>query len=90
MKVKELARRGQSDLEEAIVLLEARREGRYLGPAGISKRAGIFRGVGYMMVDAITTGILVKLLDQKRVRRCGRGCWELTDEEFACWRDDGE
>lgn len=93
---KQLARMGMFNLEESIldVLLEAKHENECLGPAEISKRAGIFRdrGTENIMNDAITTGLLVKLATEKRVERCkqknGRGGWGLTQSEFAARRDD--
>ncbi len=49
-------------------------------------------GTENIMNDAITTGMLVKLRDQGKVRRCeqpnGRGGWELTREEFERRRED--
>ncbi len=65
-----------------------------MGPAEISKRAGIFRDRGSVniMNDAIVCGILVKLADEDRVQRCEqpnrKGGWELTNKEFAERRDD--
>ncbi len=97
IRPKQHARMGQFHLEEAIldVLLEAKHEGDCLGPAEISRRAGIFRERGSVdiMNDAIATGVLVKLHDEGRVNRCtqndaNRGGWELTDAEFAFRRDD--
>jgi hypothetical protein len=97
IRPKQNARIGEFHLEEAVldVLLEARHEGECLGPAEISRRAGIFRERGEVniMNDAITTGILVKLYDESRVTRCTQtnanlGGWELTDREFELRRDD--
>ncbi len=98
---KQHARMGMFLLEEAVldVLMEARHEGDCIGPAEISRRAGIFRERGEGIVsergiinDAIVAGILVKLCIEDRVKRCtqpgGRGGWELTDGEFALRRDD--
>ena len=93
---KQHARLGEFYLEEAVldVLLEGKHENQCFGPAEISKRTGIFRDRGEVniMNDAIVTGILVKLSEQKRVERCtqprGRGGWELTDSEFMKRRDD--
>ncbi|MDA7983366.1 MAG: hypothetical protein MPJ79_04465 [Alphaproteobacteria bacterium] len=94
---KHLARVGEFLLEKAVtdVLLEAKREGECIGPAEISRRAGIYRGKssGYSMYDAIVQGILYKLEEHERVTRCDqpsgkkRG-WELTDKEFASRQDD--
>ena len=96
IRPKQHARMGQFYLEEAVldVLLEAKHEGDCIGPADISRRAGIFRDRGdvNIMNDAITTGVLVKLHTEGRVLRCtqpnGRGGWDLTDHEFALRRDD--
>ena len=85
-------------LEEAVldVLLEAKHEDQCIGAAEISKRGGIYRdrGVVNIVNDAIVTGILVKLHEEKRVERCtqhdvNRGGWEMTDLEFELRRDDG-
>ncbi len=96
IRPKQFSRMGEFYLEEAIldVLLEAKYEGQCLGPAKISRRAGIFRERGRenIMNDAITMGLLVKLSDQRRVQRCtqpnDKGGWELTDVEFQIRRDD--
>lgn len=96
IRPKQHARMGMFYLEEAVldVLLEAKHEEECLGPAEISKRAGIFRDRGSVniMNDAIVHGVLVKLSDEGRVERCkqptGRGGWELTEREFAERRDD--
>ncbi len=96
VRPKQFSRMGEFYLEEAIldVLLEAKHEGQCLGPAEISRRAGIFRerGIQDIMNDAIATGLLVKLSDQRRVQRCtqanNKGGWELTDAEFQIRRDD--
>ncbi len=96
IRPKQLARMGQFHLEEAVldVLLEAKHEGDCIGAAEISRRAGIFRerGVVDIMNDAIATGVLVKLTDEGKVRRCQqhdtqRGGWELTESEFELRRD---
>ena len=94
---------GMFHLEEAIldILLEFKHEGECIGPAEISRRAGIFRDRGEGIVsergilnDAIVTGVLVKLFLENRVVRCqqthqpSRGGWELTDSEFTLRRDD--
>ena len=96
IRPKQMARMGEFYLQEAImdVLLEASYEDACIGAAEISRRAGVFRERGKedIMNDAIATGILVKLLDEKKVQRCkqdnGRGGWELTDDEFQRRRDD--
>lgn len=96
IRAKEQARLGMFYLEEAVleVLLEAKYEGECLGPAKISRRAGIFRERGStdIMNDAIVCGVLVKLVDQERVQRCTqankKGGWELTDKEFGQRSDD--
>ncbi len=97
IRPKQHSRMGEFYLEEAVldVLLEAKHEGECLGPAEISRRAGIFRerGDANIMNDAICTGILVKLHKEHRVERCQqanvkRGGWELTEQEFQVRRDD--
>ena len=97
VRPKQLSRVGQFYLEEAVldVLLEAKHEGECIGPAEISRRAGIYRerGEANMMNDAIVAGLLVKLHSENRVERCtqsraNRGGWELTDNEFNFRRDD--
>ena len=96
IRPKQFSRMGEFYLEEAIldVLLEAKHENECLGPAEISKRAGIYRerGVENIINDAIVTGMLVKLTDEKKVQRCkqdnNRGGWELTDQQFKHRRDD--
>ena len=96
IRPKQMARMGEFYLQEAImdVLLDASYEDDCIGPAEISRRAGVFRERGSedIMNDAIATGILVKLLDENKVRRCkqdnGKGGWELTPEEFKRRRDD--
>ena len=97
LRPKQNARLGQFHLEEAVldVLLEAKHESDCIGPAEISRRAGVFRDRGdvNIMNDAITTGILVKLHSEKRVKRCTQqgkklGGWELTEREFSSRRDD--
>ena len=100
---KEHARMGVSHLEEAVldVLLEARHEGNCIGPAEISRRAGIFRERGEgvvseegMLNDAMVTGVLVKLAMEGKVQRCTQTRashqlgWEITGREFDMRRDD--
>ena len=92
MKIRpeQLSRIGEFYLEKAIldILLEAKHKQQCIGAAKISERAGIFRDRGKVniMNDAITTGMLVKLNDQGKVKRCKQsksvGGWELTDGEF--------
>lgn len=101
IRPKQLARIGEFSLEEAVldVLLEARSKGECLGPAAISKRAGIFRETGHAMSagnDAIVWGILGKLAKYGRIEKCPqkeakpdkRDGWQLTDTEFQARRDD--
>ena len=96
IRPKQFARIGEFYLEEAVldVLLEAKHENECLGAAEISKRAGIYRerGPHDSMNDAIVNGMLNKLSEQDRVKRCkqegGRGGWEMTDKEFVIRRDD--
>lgn len=98
---KQLARKGEFYLEEAIldVLVEAKHQNECLGAAKISQRAGVFRkggdprkGEPKSMNDAIATGMLIKLMKAGRVTRCkqhsGGGGWELTDAEFSIRRAD--
>lgn len=92
MNPQEKARLGEFHLEEAIldVLLEAFHSAQdCLGPAEISRRAGVFRERGTvkgLIHDAITAGILAKLHTHNRVERCkqanGRGGWKLTPAEY--------
>lgn len=96
IRPKQFARIGEFHLEEAIldVLLEAKHESKCIGPAEISKRAGIYRerGSENIMNDAIVMGMLAKLVTEERVRRRtqenNRGGWELTDEEYNRRKDD--
>ena len=96
IRPKQHARIGMFHLEEAVldILLEAKHEGDCIGPAAISRRAGVFRSPGptMNMNDAIVHGCLNKLESEGRVQRCTqptqRGGWELTDSEFALRRDD--
>ncbi|MDE2815414.1 MAG: hypothetical protein OXK81_01785 [Chloroflexota bacterium] len=91
MKAEEHAKVGVYHLEKAIliVLQEAKRNNEEcIGPGKISERAGIFRVRTEnfkSMSDAITTGILSKLLDAGKAERCtqnnGRGGWRLTKGE---------
>lgn len=96
VRPKQHARIGIFHLEEAVldVLLEQKHEKRCIGPAQISRLAGIFRerGIDNIMNDAIVTGVLVKLQTEGRVDRCkqsnGKGGWELTNTEFKSRRED--
>ena len=101
IRPKQFARIGEFHLEEAIldVLLEAKHEGECVGPAEISRRAGIFREPGWAMTsgnDAIVWGILGKLVKHERIKKCPQDPekpdhtdgWELTDAEFHARRDD--
>ena len=96
IRPKQLARIGEFHLEEAVLdaLLGARHENECLGPAEISKRAGIHRGQGprNTINDAIVKGMLNKLAEQGRVKRCKqsnkRDGWKMTGKEFAIRRDD--
>lgn len=100
IRPKQHARIGEFHLEEAVldVLLDARHEGSCIGAAEISKRAGIYRDRGTIntMNDAIVTGLLVKLHEQRRVQKCAQdpdrpdrqNGWELTEKEFTSRRDD--
>ena len=102
IRPKQTARMGEFHLEEAVldVLLEAYHEEECLGPAEISNRAGIYRKPGggdggaaiKNMNDPIVMGLLNKLNEGGKVRRCtqpnGSGGWMLSDEEFQMRRDD--
>ena len=101
IRPKQFGRMGEFYLEEAIldVLLEAKHENECLGAAAIGVKAGIFResggaipGAPSAFNDAIVTGMLIKLLKNRKVRRCtlpnNRQGYELTDEEFQTRRDD--
>ena len=96
IRPKQHARLGMFYFEESVldVLLESKYEGECLGPADISRRAGIFRERGSVniMNDAIVHGVLVKLADENRVQYSTQpdegGGWELTDKEFTERRDD--
>ena len=80
-----LARIGMQCLDEAVmaVVVQAHQAGEVLGPAEISKRAGIDRNVGFgrdeAIYDDITTGILARLVSARRVSRSGRGRYEPRD-----------
>lgn len=94
MDIKQMGRIAEFYLEEAVlaVLVQAHRARKCIGPAEISRRAGIFREPGAggeeikSMNDAIVTGILVKLHRSGKVERCQQsanvGGWKVTDEEF--------
>lgn len=90
IRPKQFARIGECHLEKAVldVLLEAKyKEELGLGPANISRRAGVYRGRTSMR-DAITAGILFKLEEKGKVERLRRGVWRLSDKEFNKRRDD--
>ena len=81
-------------MQEAIlaVLFKAYPEGYGLGPAEISRKAGIYREVGAaQMNSAIATGFLNQLHEQSKVERIaqknGRGGWRLTVKEYEHRRD---
>lgn len=96
IRPKQLSRMGMFYLQEAVldVLYENYNEGYGIGAADISKRAGIYRerGPSDIMNDAIVTGILNSLHEEKKVKRTsqesGRGGWSLTDSEYNRRRDD--
>lgn len=100
-RAQQFALAGEFLLEEAVldVLWEARRNGECLGPAEISKRAGIFRESGLAKKsgnDDIVWGILAKLVKHGRVHKCRKDPlkskkedgWELADDEFEKRHDD--
>ena len=96
VRPRQLARMGVFQLQEAVldVLLEHYLEGYGLGPAEISRRAGIYRdrGPDNIMNDAIVVGVLNSLREQSRVERVeqewGKGGWRLTEKEYSTRRDD--
>ncbi len=70
-------------------------ESECIGAALIGKNVGIHQESGVAQLnDAIATGVLNKLADERRVERCpqtiypNRGGWELSDAEFNLRRDD--
>nr|QIJ55925.1 methyltransferase domain containing protein [uncultured bacterium] len=86
--IKDKAARGQHLLEEAVleVLLEARKNGDGLVRAiDIARRVDIYRKkFTPSMGNAITSGILAKLSEEKRIEQLRRrGPWKLTEEEFS-------
>lgn len=97
IRPRQLTRMGEFHLQEAVldVLCNAYPEGFGLGAAEISRRAGIYREPGIVnMNDAIVTGFLNQLYDQRRVEQAdqenGRGGWRLTESEYERRRDDIE
>ncbi len=101
IRSKQFAFVGEFLLEEAVldVLWEAKGTGECLGPAEISRRAGIFRESGHAKKvgnDDIVWGILGKLVKQGRVHKCRQDSrrstkedgWELTDDEFSRRHDN--
>ncbi|MBC6407444.1 MAG: HNH endonuclease [Rhodobacteraceae bacterium] len=84
--------RGVAHLRIAVleVLYAARKAKQCIGPAEISRRAGIFREGGYAMKggnDFIVAGVLNSLVKDTLLDKChqrnGRGGWRLTDQAFA-------
>ena len=96
IRPKQFGRLGTFYLQESVldVLAEHYNEGYGLGPADISRRAGIYRdrGPDNIMNDAIAFGVLNTLREQNKVERVeqegGQGGWRLTQEEFERRRDD--
>ena len=95
IRPKQLTRIGEFYLQEAIldVLCSAHLEEFGLGPADISRRAGVYGKAGVAgMNDAIVQGFLNQLHEQRRVEQApqqnGCGGWRLTDEEYDRRRDD--
>ncbi len=96
IRPKQMARLGQFYLQEAVldVLYENYLDNPCLGPAEISKQAGIYRdrGAYNIMNDAIVQGILNTLSEQDKVERCtqtcGQGGWKLTQKEYDLRKDD--
>ena len=82
---REHALAGMYHLEKAVldVLREAKQNGECIGPAEISRRAGIYRdrGTENLPNDAICTGLLAKLVSEglvkRRKQRNNQGGWEL-------------
>ncbi len=85
---RENARLGMAYLEQSVigVLLEARESGSgSLGATEIAKRAGIpAKAFKPAFGNAITSGILARLSEQKRIEQSyDKGPWRLTEEEFT-------
>ncbi len=72
IRPKQHAWMGQFHLEEAALdaWLETKQEDNCIGSAEISRRSGIFRERGDVnpMNDAIATGAMTKLADERRMR----------------------
>ena len=98
IRPKQLARIGAFYLHEAVldVLYDHHQHDKHgLGPAEIGRRAGIYREPGVVhMNDAIVTGCLNELHDQRRVERKpqegGVGGWRLSEEEYGRRSDDSQ
>lgn len=95
IRPKQLTRMGEFHLQEALldVLCDAHPEGYGIGAAEISRRMGVYREAGVVnMNDAIATGLLNQLHEQKKVVQAqqanGRGGWMLAKEEYERRRDD--
>ena len=96
IRPRQMSRMGTFYLQEAVldILYEHYVEGYGLGPAEISRRAGIYRerGVADVLNDAIVWGLLNSLHEEGKVERIeqetGRGGWRLTEREFNRRRDD--
>lgn len=97
---KNLSSEGEEKLQEAvlIVLTDSYNRGECVGPAHVSKEAGIFKDGGNKgkkvpwedksgtFHDAIASGILYKLKLAGKVERCrqseARDGWTLTKDEY--------
>lgn len=98
IRPKQLARIGAFYLHEAIldVLCEEYRTEHGLGAADIGRQAGIYREPGVVhMNDAIVTGCLNELHDQRKVERkpqkgSTRDGWRLSEEEYGRRSDDSQ
>ena len=96
IRPRQLSRMGMFYLQEAVldILCEHYLEGYGLGPADISRRAGIYRerGIADVLNDAIVWGLLNSLHEQNKVERFeqsgGRGGWRLTEAEYNRRKDD--
>lgn len=88
MNLEYLVKSGEAFLKEAILqcLLKKYGSGYGVGAAEIGRITGIFRKGGTMN-DAIVTGCMYMLQQEKRVERCaqknGSNGWTLTKKEYT-------
>ena len=95
IRPKQMVRVGAFYMHEAILdlLYENYLEGTGLGASEIGKRLGIYRDAGVVhMNDAIVTGFLNELYEEKRViqkkQSNGKGGWTLSPKEYETRKDD--